>query len=52
MELIDAKGSGTSAEFVPYPVYLGIRPNPVVRSVHERFGGVVQRLLGRELKPE
>jgi len=37
--------------FPPQPLYLGVRPNPVLRPVLERLGGVVRGLLGRGTHP-
>jgi len=40
-----------TAPFEPQPVYLAIRPNPVVRPLSERLADVIDRLLGRPPEP-
>lgn len=52
----ESKAGGGAADrdgsaFAPQPVYVGVRPNPVVRPLRERLGGLVRRLLGRGLEP-
>jgi hypothetical protein len=37
--------------FEPQPVYLAVRPNPVVGPLRERLAGAVRRLLGRPAGP-
>lgn len=61
MELVDAGGvearqvDGGERHrddgFAPQPVYVGVRPNPVVQPLRERVGGLVRRLFGREPGP-
>lgn len=47
----DDEPGNHDGEFAPQPVYLGVRPNPVVRPLRERLGGLVWRLLGRPPAP-
>lgn len=50
-DVVGGAADRDGSAFAPQPVYVGVRPNPVVRPLRERLGGVVRRLLGRGLEP-
>jgi len=52
IRVLEAERAGEPvAELAPQPVYVGERPNPVVRPLVERLRGGLARLLGREPGP-